>query len=359
MPANPEPPRMEIMVPWRTILKIFAACLLGYLAVRLSRFIELVLLAILIALAFRPFLCWTERHHWPKWTAVLACALVLLGSTALLFGLLVPIVSSQGLEFVKRLPALKDNLLAHLPASGPLRNMANQIFAAQTFSDPQPLIKQALAWGGAGLEKVGEFFVVLILALYFAAEGGRVYRWLLAFLPESQRRKAEPTADEITEVVGHYVAGNLFTSLLCSIYVFIVLKVLHVPGATLFAVLAGVFDLLPIIGFFMFTIPTTLVALTVSLKTALLVATLYGAYHLAENYFIVPKVYGNRLRLSELTVLISCLAAGLVAGVIGVLLVLPLVACYPIIERYWLQPYLRRETVEEHEQIEAEEFPEK
>jgi predicted PurR-regulated permease PerM len=359
MPTNPEPPRMEIMVPWRTIFKIFAACLLAYLAMLLFRFIELVLLSILIAIAFRPLLRWTEKHHWPKWTAVSASALVLFGSTALLFGLLVPIVSSQGLEFVKKLPTFKDNLLEHLPATGPVRNLANEILSARAFSDPQPLIKQALAWGGAGLERVAEFFVVLILAIYLVAEGGRVYRWLLAFVPESQRRKMGPASEEITEVVGHYVAGNLFTSLVCSIYAFIVLAVLHVPGAALFAVLAGVFDLLPIIGFFLFTIPATLVALTVSLKTALLVAALYGAYHLAENYFIVPRIYGNRLRLSELTVLVACLAAGLVAGVIGVLLVLPMVACYPIIERYWLQPYLRPDTVKEHDKIDAEEFPEK
>ena len=101
------------------------------------------------------------------------------------------------------------------------------------------------------------------------------------------------------------------------------------------------------IGFFLFTIPVILVALTVSLKTALLVAALYVAYHLAESYFIVPKVYGNRLRLSELTVPLSCLVAGLVAGVIGVLLVLPLVACYPIVERYWLQSYLNPDTVKQ------------
>jgi len=116
---------------------------------------------------------------------------------------------------------------------------------------------------------------------------------------------------------------------------------------------------LPLIGFFLFAIPAVALAFTVSPTTAALVAALYVAYHLIENYFIVPKVYGNRLRLSTLTVLVSCLAAGLVAGVVGVILVLPIVASYPIFERIWLQPYLQRGTVQEHEQIEAEEHPEK
>lgn len=359
METGPEHSTVGITIPWRTIFKIAAACLLGYLAVQLRRFIELLLLSILIAIAFRPLVQWTARHRWPRWTVVLLCALILFGSTGLFFGLLVPTIGSQGSQFVAELPSFKENLLQHLPATGILRNLANQIFGASAFSNPGPLLKRVAAWGSAGLERLTEFFVVLILALYFTAQGGELCRWLAAFLPEPQRRKMAAASDEITTVVCHYVAGNLLTSVFCAVYAFIVLKVLHVPGAILLAILAAVFDLLPMIGFFLFTIPAVLVALTVSLKTALLVAALYVAYHLAESYFIVPKVYGNRLRLSELTVLISCLIAGLVAGVTGVLLALPMVACYPIVERYWLQPYLNPDTVKLHEEIDAEEFPRK
>src|SRR5205814_2354884 len=85
----------------------------------------------------------------------------------------------------------------------------------------------------------------------------------------------------------------------------------------------------------------------------------YVAYHVIENYFIVPKVYGDRLRLSTLTVLVCCLAAALVAGVVGVILVLPVVASYPILERIWLQPCVERDTVQKREQIDSAEHPER
>ena len=104
---------------------------------------------------------------------------------------------------------------------------------------------------------------------------------------------------------------------------------LHVPNALLLAALAGIFDVLPLVGFFLFAIPAVAMALTVSPASAGLVGLLYLAYHLVENYFIVPKVYGNRLRLSTLTVLISCLAAGMVAGVVGVIIILPIVVFLP------------------------------
>ena len=59
-------------------------------------------------------------------------------------------------------------------------------------------------------------------------------------------------------------------------------------------------------------------------------------------------MYGNRLRLSTLTVIVSLLAANMLAGIEGAIAVLPVVASYPIIERIWLGRYLRDSTVAKH-----------
>jgi predicted PurR-regulated permease PerM len=346
---------VAITITWSTILKLAVACLLGYAAVRLWRFEELLLVAVIIAIAFRPLVQWMANRRWPRWIGVLASAMILFGTTAGLIGILIPTIGNEGVGFVKKLPEFKEQLQQRLPRSGPVRHIADKLLGAEAFSNPEPIVKQLLAWSGVALEHLAEFFIVLILAIYFVADGARVYRWVVAFLPERQRVNAATAADEITSVIGRYVVGNLITSVLAAAYAFTVLQVLHVPNAALLAVLAGVFDLLPIIGFFLFIFPAALLALTVSATAALLVVLLYGAYHLAENYFIVPKVYGNRLRLSTLTVLIACLAAGLLAGVVGVLIALPLVACYPVVERVWLRPHLQRHTVKEHERIDAKE----
>jgi Predicted permease len=185
----------------------------------------------------------------------------------------------------------------------------------------------------------------------------RVYHWLLAFLPEVHRKKAGEASVEIATVVSSYMLGQLITSLLCGVYVFTILSILHVPNAALLAVIAGVFDILPLIGFFLAIIPALIVAVSISPVAAVLVFVLYGAYHLVESYFIVPKVYGDRLRLSTLTVLVSCMAAGLVAGVVGAIAIFPIVASYPIIEKIWLRRHLEADTVIKHDQIDAEEHP--
>ena len=86
------------------------------------------------------------------------------------------------------MPSFQQEVVARLP--GPFRDAANKLFESASFSNPEPLMKQFLAWGTMAAQGLGQFLVVLVLAFYFVADGERVYRWLLAFLPEVHRQKA-------------------------------------------------------------------------------------------------------------------------------------------------------------------------
>ena len=360
MPVLPELPsprrRLELTVSSAAILKVLAAGLLTYLAVQLWPLLELLFLALLIAITLFPIVTWTRRHGWPDWSGILISALLLFVSVALFACILIPTIGNQGAEVIKKLPAFQKEVGMRLP-SPLLRDAVNKIFESASFSNPEPLMKQFLAWGTVAVQALGEFLIVLVVAVYFLADGERVYRWLLAFLPETQRQKVAAASPEIASVVGSYMLGQLITSVVCGTYTFIILIVLHVPSAALLAVIAGVFDILPLIGFFLSIIPALIVAMSVSPAAAGLVLLLYSVYHVVENYFIVPKIYGDRLRLSTLTVLVSCMAAALVAGVVGAIAILPVVASYPIIERIWLNRHLEADTVAKHAQIDAEEHP--
>ena len=90
-----------------------------------------------------------------------------------------------------------------------------------------------------------------------------------------------------------------------------------------------------------------------------MVLILYLVFHVIENYFIVPKVYGKNLRLSTLTVLLGLLAGVLVAGIPGSLAALPVIASYAAIERIWLKPFLRDGVSEKHELQKDKVFGEK
>jgi predicted PurR-regulated permease PerM len=93
---------------------------------------------------------------------------------------------------------------------------------------------------------------------------------------------------------------------------------------------------LPVLGVVVSTLPAVLLALTVSPLAAAAVLALYILYHVIENDVLVPRVYGRRLRMSGLAVLIALVVGGTLQGILGAVLVLPLVAAYPIVERIWL-----------------------
>ena len=346
--------RFEITVSWNAILRVALAVVLAYLLVHLGRFIEMLILALLIALTLQPIVGFVEKRGWPKWVGTLACALLLFGFVILIGVLVVPTLGKQVATLVQNLPKLKEEVMQHLPSSGPFRDLATGIMSGPGFTDPEPLLKHMMTWGTIIFEATAGFILVLVIALYFLADGRRCYEWLLVLLSPKHRRKVEAAIPEVSSVVTHYMAGQAITSLICGAFAYVVLLLFKVPNAMLLAVMAAVFDVLPMIGFFLFTIPAVLMAWTVSAATAAFVAVIYVIYHLVENYFIVPKVYGDRLRLSTLTVLIACLAAGIVLGVIGVIIVLPIVACYPLVERLWLRPHLQPDTVERHEEIERQ-----
>ena len=82
-----------------------------------------------------------------------------------------------------------------------------------------------------------------------------------------------------------------------------------------------------------------------------MVAVAYLAYHLLETYFLLPRIYGNKLKISTLSVLLALLVGGRLQGIIGAVLVLPLVAAYPIIERHWLAGFLRTRVLTDHKAL--------
>ena len=138
---------------------------------------------------------------------------------------------------------------------------------------------------------------------------------------------------------------------LCGGMALTTLTLLHIPAAVPLAVLAFIADLVPIVGTVVMIAPAVLLALVVSPLKAFIVLAVYLAYHLTESYYIIPRVFGKEMRLSNLTVLLAVTIAGMLQGAIGAVLILPFVAAYPVVEEIWLQRQLG-DTVEKHEQIE-------
>ena len=340
--------RRVIDIAPAAIVKVMAAFALVWLWLHLWQLVMVVLVAVVIAIGLEPTVEWLERRRIPR-------SLAAAGSVALLAVVIVGFfwiagssLASQAHDLGGRLAQIRHDIAIKLPP--PLRGA---ILKGEVPSDAATVGGYVMDVGRALVSVTVITVLGLILTMYFLLEGRQTYVWVAAYAPPDHRERVHVTAAEARKAINGYVVGNVATSIFAAVVVFVALSLLHVPAALLLALLAGVFDFVPVLGFICSSVPAVLLGLGVSVPVGLAVAGIYAAYHLAENYYLGPKVYGDRLKLSNLAVIIAFAVGAEIGGIGGAVLALPLAALYPVIERVWLKDYLGRDAVETHKRLQA------
>ncbi|MCX6538347.1 MAG: AI-2E family transporter [Acidobacteria bacterium] len=343
--------RIRLDLPWLTILKILIAAALVWIWLQVWPIVMVVLVSLVLAVTLEPAVGWLERWRFKRGLAVLVVGAVTLATFgAFLFAAVAPITEETKV-LVDRLASFQESVAVRVPVA-----VARVVRRGP--QDPAQMMSEIAAKvpdiGIAVLSAAAMTLFAFILTLYLLADGRRTYEWVIAYVPRAHRAKVNETVVGVTGAVFAYAAGNLLTSIFAAVFVLVSLTLLKVPAALMLAVLAGVCDFVPIIGFFVALTPAVLIALTISPGTAAAVAGLYVLCSAIENYAIVPKVYGHHLKVSRVAVLLGLVTGAALGGIIGALLALPVVAAYPIVERIWLRESLGKSVLAEHARLERE-----
>ncbi len=338
----------RIEIPWSTIVKMVLAVSLAFVAIKLWPLFQLLVVSVLLVVPLYQLVLWVCRKGWPRWAGLLLASLALVFAVLGMAALAGPIAVKEVGNLGKDIPKLEKQLLARAP-TGPIRDVLERAAKASTsrgfeqFSHGTANLAKAMASG------VLDLVLVIAIAIYLMIDGPRALRWLVAYFPRGQRQKVTKGLDNIGERMVAFIVGQSILSGLFAAYILIILSVLHVPMALLLAAIAGFLDVVPVVGIAITVVLGAALGATVSPTTALLVAGCYLVYHAFENYVLLPMVYAKHLRLSTLAVILSMLAGGMVAGVIGAISILPLIAAYPALEALWLAPQLKPEAVKDHQ----------
>lgn len=349
METETNPPPVRVEVAWKTIIKVLAGVLLAVVAVKLWPVFKLLVVSILLAVPLYRLVLWLCNKGWPRWAGLLTASLVLVFFIVALAAIIGPVAFKQVSNFTRQLPKYREQLVAHVPL-GPMRNAVENVSNFSGGANFQQLTQKVLVAGAAMLEGILDVVLVIAITIYLMADGRRALQWLVAFFPREQRPRVTRGLQNLGDRMVSYVVGQSIVSGLFATFAAVVLSLFHIPVALLLAILAAALDVIPVIGIMVSLILAGTAALTVSTTTAVAVVSLYGAYHIAENYFILPKVYGNKLRLSGLAVILSILIGGFLAGAIGAVAALPLAAAYPALEQLWLREELEPEVVKDHQE---------
>jgi len=347
------PRRVRIEIPFATIARVLVAALLVVVVLKLWLLFLIFLVAVLFAVTLHPVVTWLQNRGLSRGLAVATVGVTVLALILAFAVFVLPPLVGQLIRLGQNFPAYRDRVEAHIPADQPfLKEIASEIFDLPTSPGIRRWLEQPLVWGKIAVGVVALTFFLYVLTMYLLLDGKRVYAWVLAYVPRRFRKRMADTVPEVSDVVFAYVGGQIVTSAITTVVTFGILVGFGVPGAVPLALLAGLADVVPIIGVVISTAPAVLMALTVSPLAGLGVLFLYVLYHVVETYVLVPRIYGRRLQLSTLAVLLALIVGGTLQGIVGAVLILPLVAAYPIIERIWLHDYLSSEVIHDHSALE-------
>ncbi|GES23343.1 AI-2E family transporter [Acrocarpospora pleiomorpha] len=302
-------------------------------------------LGLFLAIGLDPAANWLVRHGMPRWASVLAIvvgALVLVGG---FLALAIPVIVTQGAQFVHEVPTYLREATSHNTFIGRLNERFNLAHLVEQFGTGKG--ETALVGGvlGAGRVVVGaaaSLVIVLVLTIYFLADLPRIKATVYRCVPNSRRPRAILISDDILGKVGGYVLGNLVTSLIAGVLTLIWLAIFHVPYALLLAIFVALMDLVPVVGSTIGGVVISLVALSVSFPVALATVGFVIAYRLLEDYLLVPHIMGKAVEVPGVVTLISVTIGAALLGIVGALIAIPVAAALRLVLREVAFPRLDR-----------------
>jgi predicted PurR-regulated permease PerM len=330
-------------LPWPLVFQVLGVAALVWLFIATWPVWLLTFTALVIASAILPAARVGERYRVPRAVTVLIVYLVVAGIMTLMGRMLWPALSEQWQQFVDQLPRLIDNVKGWV---GDLQVLFGQWGA--TVSAPKTDNLQAVA--GALLANtmrltagtvgaVFELLAVLVIAAYLVIDASHIGRTLMALLPPVARPAAVWLTPSVLNRIGGYVRGQLVSSVCVGVLIAILLALLGVRYSLLIGAMAAVFNIVPFVGATLAAVLAVLAALNESATLAVLtLAAMVGA-QTVEGKFLAPHFVGRATGLHPLAVLLALLAGAQLAGLIGALVAVPLLAgLWEIVRSLYVEP---------------------
>jgi predicted PurR-regulated permease PerM len=318
---------------------VFTIALLAVLAAAwaIRNILLLVYVSALFAVVLSPAIELIRRMHIGKWRpgrggAILVLILAGIGLVAGIGLLILPPIYRDLHAFAVDLPHRTAGVLARM----------RSLPFGMNF-DPALLEQHAAeAVGGA----FGVFrtitgglmgaFTCVILTAYFIVDGERTFHWALSLLPAEHRPRISATMIRAEARVRHWLIGQAALMAILGISVAIVFGLLQIKYFYALAVIAGILNIVPIIGPLIALVLAAIIAAFDSWTKLAGVLLFFAVYQQVENAILTPRIMKLSVDLPPLAVIIALLIGGALAGVLGALIAVPTAALLAVLADEYL-----------------------
>lgn len=275
-------------------------------------------------------------------------ALSALGAVLLLLGVLAGIGFLIGFRAVATLQDLTRPLAAGIDRirvwliEGPLQLDAQQV--AEVRNDIVTRLYEATPSPGAGaqlgLVALGGVVLIVFLVFFLLKDGARMWAWVLARVPDRMRARVDGAGLAAWDTLASYVRGVIIVALIDAVGIGLALLLLGVPLWLSLTLLTFIGAFVPIVGATVSGAVAVLVTLvTNGVTDAVIVLVVVLVVQQVEGNVLQPLIMGRAVRLHPIVILLGVTAGGLVAGVPGALLAVPMLAvAYRVVEHLRTHP---------------------
>jgi predicted PurR-regulated permease PerM len=193
----------------------------------------------------------------------------------------------------------------------------------------------------ATVETLLRLILALVATFYLLMSGDRIARGVRDLTPPAWRREFGPLVAESDRILGRFMRGQILLIVIMSFATWLTLTVLGIRYALILGLIAGVLELIPVVGPIMAAIPAVVIAFFQPsqfgwspLVNAGVVALAYFLLRHAEDYFVIPQVIGRVVELHPLVAMFAIFSGAAIGGVIGMFLGVPVAALLRIVARY-------------------------
>ena len=282
-----------------------------------------------------------SRRRMPGATRVISILTIYVAFVVVVAGILyvtIPPLFAESQELVQAFPELYDrasitvegwsrNYVERIPVE--LRTEIDKAVAAggNVLSDAAwGVVQRTVSGVSNALTLVIGLAIVPFFLFYILKDREEVVGGVYPLLSEYGRAHIRSVIFIVNRVIGSYVRAQLLSATVLGVLVFIGLSILGIEFAAILGLVAGLFGLIPIVGPLLGAVPGLLVTLASSPEQIIWVALVYVIVQLIESNIIMPRIQGSAVRLNPALVMATLVVASEVAGLLGVIVGVPLVA---------------------------------
>ncbi len=351
----PQPPFTNISITTGTIFRAVLVLIFFALLFYIRDIILVVLTAVVIASAVEPLTVWLGKYKIARLPAVLGTYVLFSAVFIGIFYFFVPSLLSDTSQFLRAVPTILDSVpgslavktdpdtvrqgadLAQSLSRGITEGVAHPSSFSAVFTDLSSVLSSfangfwdniSAVFGG-----IVSFILIVVLSFYLAVQEDGIGSFLRVVTPERYESYVLGLWKRAQKKIGLWIQGQILLAVLVGFLVYLSLTILGVKNAIFLAVLAALFETIPLFGPIISAIPGIALAYAAGtfftapgLTSALCIAGVYLIIQQFENHLFYPLVVKKIVGVPPMLVILALIIGAELAGFLGLLLSVPLAA---------------------------------